>query len=130
MSGQAFESEALDQLQNSFKRLEVELKDKEYRNLAKKSFQCATKCCINSEANAIDSCVGECTQPLMQYQQFVQQQVQTFQERLQRCQRDCNEEIVSSLTPTTPLLILLFPPRLTRFHSKTESHILTCRSCP
>ena len=55
MSGQAFESEALDQLQNSFKRLEVELKDKEYRNLAKKSFQCATKCCINSEANAIDS---------------------------------------------------------------------------
>ena len=95
MSGQDFKSDALDQLQNSFRKLEVDLKDTEYRSLAKKSFQCATKCCINSDAAAIDSCVNECTQPLMHYQKFVQQQVQTFQQRLQRCQMDCNEEIVS-----------------------------------
>ena len=93
MSGQTFgDKEAFEQLKKSFQRVDAELKDNIYRRLAKKSFQCATKCCINSEVGALDSCIGDCTQPMVQYKQLVQHEVQIFQERLQRCQMNCNEE--------------------------------------
>lgn len=86
-------NEDLNRLQSAFALLENDLKDTVFRPLAKSSFQCATDCCTGTSIEELEPCITKCTNALQMYQQIVQSEVKTFQDRLRRCQMNCNEEM-------------------------------------
>ena len=58
----------------------------------KESFSCAAKCCINASSKSLNQCAEQCMRKMPVMQKIVQQEMQAFQERLQRCQMSCNDE--------------------------------------
>jgi len=55
--------------------------------------KCATKCCVNEEASLEETqrCIEKCSQGVNTAQNFVQQEIGSFQNRLQRCVLDCQD---------------------------------------
>ena len=80
-------------LQNDVEKLQEDLVDKVFRHVMKDSFSCAAKCCINASGKKRNSCTENCMQKMPVMQNIVKNEMQTFQQRLQRCQMNCNEEI-------------------------------------
>ncbi|XP_063700684.1 protein FAM136A [Culicoides brevitarsis] len=64
---------------------------------------CAAKCCENQTASldSVQSCVERCSLPLTRSQNYVQNELQYFQKRLQRCVMDCNDSVRDRM-PASP----------------------------
>ena len=80
-------------LQNEIEKLQDNMVDKIFRPVMKDSFSCAAKCCINANSKNLNHCAENCMKKMPVMQNIVQQEMQTFQQRLQRCQMNCNEEV-------------------------------------
>lgn len=63
--------------------------------------KCAAKCCENNEASldSIQRCVEKCSVPLHNAQNYVQNELEGLQKRLQRCVMDCNDLIKDKMGP-------------------------------
>lgn len=63
--------------------------------------KCAMQCCENSEAtlDRVQHCVEKCSVPLHSAQNYVQNELETLQKRLQRCVMDCNDVIKDKMGP-------------------------------
>lgn len=64
---------------------------------------CAAKCCENQTASldSVQGCVERCSLPLTRAQNYVQNELQYFQKRLQRCVMDCNDSVRDRM-PASP----------------------------
>ncbi|CAG0878959.1 unnamed protein product [Darwinula stevensoni] len=64
---------------------------------------CAAKCCTNTEANLeeVHACIEQCARPLTGAQNYVQSEMQHFQDRLQRCVITCQDGIKDRVLPET-----------------------------
>lgn len=64
---------------------------------------CAAKCCENtsSSMDTVQNCVERCSLPLNRAQNYVQNELQYFQKRLQRCVMDCNDSVRDRM-PASP----------------------------
>ena len=85
-------SPEMRQLQDDMEKLQDNMIDKIFRPLMKDAFSCAAKCCITAKSRDLNNCANDCQKKMPMMQQIVQQEMQTFQQRLQRCQMNCNEE--------------------------------------
>ncbi|KAK2703467.1 protein FAM136A-like [Artemia franciscana] len=65
--------------------------------------QCAAKCCLDDKASTeqIHSCIDRCSVPLQKGQQYVQQELTQFQDRLQRCVMSCQDNLKDKIGPKT-----------------------------
>ncbi|XP_055379470.1 protein FAM136A [Condylostylus longicornis] len=76
--------------------------DKEYlRKMQVEMHRCAAKCCEdqNSSVDVVQRCVERCTTPVTRAQRFVQNELESYQQRLQRCVMQCNDDIRAEMSP-------------------------------
>lgn len=63
--------------------------------------RCAARCCDdgNVSLDRVQQCVENCSKPLQVSQDYVQSEIQSFQNRLQRCVMECNDDIKLKMGP-------------------------------
>eukprot|EP01023_Acetabularia_acetabulum_P038343 TRINITY_DN3671_c0_g1_i1.p1 TRINITY_DN3671_c0_g1~~TRINITY_DN3671_c0_g1_i1.p1 ORF type:complete len:149 (-),score=26.80 TRINITY_DN3671_c0_g1_i1:189-635(-) len=77
--------------------------DKSYiRPEQKRSFECCAHCCdISKDQQALMNCVDQCQLKVSRQQNVVNQLMQDFQNRLQRCAVRCND-MAKEMLPANP----------------------------
>lgn len=78
--------------------------------------------CGNTTASIDDvhMCVEECQKPVQRAQNFVQSELQRFQESLQRCVMSCQDEVKDKVTPDLP------EDKLAKFREQFEGCAIKC----
>ena len=79
----------------------IESIDKTYlRKLRKEAFLCNANCC-DSPGNheQVQMCVTNCEKKIVAAEQNLSQELQLFQQRLQRCTYACKDEVESKAAP-------------------------------
>ncbi|CAG5133449.1 unnamed protein product [Candidula unifasciata] len=66
-------------------------------------YHCNAKCCENSNASLEDvqKCIDECSKDVIRAQTYLQNEIEIFQNRLQRCAMTCQDRLRDAL-PTKP----------------------------
>ncbi|RMZ92932.1 hypothetical protein BpHYR1_042216 [Brachionus plicatilis] len=75
---------------------EIDSIDREYlRKIQGNMFRCNANCCDNPNISQTDleRCLETCSHPAVKAQQFMNQQMQEIQDRVQRCLMSCADEI-------------------------------------
>jgi len=79
-----------------------EVERKNLRPRARETYACAVKCYdkagTNSSQQQIQQCVQQCQVPFQQSQHMVNQEVQFFQDRLNRAMMACQDEVRDLMT--------------------------------
>jgi len=96
--------EAQTRVQTSIKAFVNEVDKGHLRPMEKAMHLCAADCCGDKTASIdeVHKCVERCQQGTVRAQQFVQQELERFQETLSRCVLQCQDEVKDKVTPTTP----------------------------
>uniref|UniRef100_T1IIX2 Protein FAM136A n=1 Tax=Strigamia maritima TaxID=126957 RepID=T1IIX2_STRMM len=73
------------------------------RKLQANMHACALKCCQNEDASLeqVQRCVQDCSGPLSSAQSYVQTEMNSFQDRLQRGVLECQDKIRDKIGPNT-----------------------------
>ncbi|KAK7010885.1 protein FAM136A, partial [Biomphalaria glabrata] len=66
-------------------------------------YQCSAKCCQDSKASLEDvqRCIDNCSKDVNKAQAYLQNEIEIFQNRLQRCAMSCQDKIRDEL-PAKP----------------------------
>ncbi|OQR93431.1 hypothetical protein ACHHYP_02532 [Achlya hypogyna] len=74
-----------------------------FRPLQRKSYVCVVDCFDNKNCSAeqLQHCIDRCQAPMQGVQNYVSQEMQSFQNRLQRAARDCQDKAQDDL-PRNP----------------------------
>uniref|UniRef100_A0A7S2V684 Protein FAM136A n=1 Tax=Fibrocapsa japonica TaxID=94617 RepID=A0A7S2V684_9STRA len=77
--------------------------DQKYlRPIQRKTYLCMAKCFEgNSSRQETENCTTRCPAELQQAQHVLQSELQTLQNRVQRCAAQCQEDIQNLVTPST-----------------------------
>ncbi|CCI45810.1 unnamed protein product [Albugo candida] len=69
------------------------------RDFQKRGYLCSAQCFDDktSSSEQIQNCVERCQFPMQQLQNVIQQELQSFQNRLQRCAMDCQDRARDSI---------------------------------
>merc|ERR1712122_471195 len=91
-SAQARVQDAVTSMVNSLDRTHI-------RKIQHGMYQCSMKCCENesSSMEEVQHCLDRCSQPVTHAQSYFQQELSTFQNRLQRCAMDCQDQVRDKL---------------------------------
>ncbi|GBG27633.1 Protein FAM136A [Hondaea fermentalgiana] len=86
------------------------LEKQRIRPMRKEAFLCSAKCCDSAVGNEqLQNCVQECQRKTAQTESIISQELETFQQRLQRCAMGCNDraqdQIPADPNAQTPELI-------------------------
>ena len=82
-------SQAVDDL---FAKLDVN----HVRKIQRKAFLCSARCCEGQAMReSVQRCLEQCAAPVTQAQKYVGEEMQHFQERLQRCVLTCGDKFKS-----------------------------------
>ncbi|KAL4230188.1 hypothetical protein ACF0H5_010573 [Mactra antiquata] len=70
------------------------------RKMMKGMHTCSAKCCDNTSlsSNEFQRCLETCSEPLMRVNNYLDQEVKNFQNRLNRCAMDCQDVSRDKLT--------------------------------
>jgi len=95
---------AQNRVQTAMKDFINEIDRTRLRSLERDMHLCAANCCDDKTAKIDDvhSCVERCQQPTMRAQQYVQSELERFQESLSRCVLQCQDEVKDKVGPNTP----------------------------
>ncbi|RHX98381.1 hypothetical protein DYB30_007378 [Aphanomyces astaci] len=68
--------------------------------IQRNAYVCSVKCFDNKDVSAeqLQHCIERCQQPMAQVQNYMSQEMQTFQNRLQRCAMECQDRAKDSLS--------------------------------
>lgn len=63
--------------------------------------RCAANCCVNRNVSLerVQKCVDNCSATINWAQTYVQKEFEIFQNRLQRCVMDCNDDVRQKMGP-------------------------------
>ncbi|XP_071949010.1 protein FAM136A-like [Antedon mediterranea] len=78
-----------------------ELDTQHIRKMQGNMYRCSAKCCDNTSSSMEEAqrCIERCSQPLQQAQNTIQHELQDYQERLQRCAIQCQDDVKDRLSP-------------------------------
>eukprot|EP01025_Chloroclados_australasicus_P028351 TRINITY_DN2811_c0_g1_i1.p2 TRINITY_DN2811_c0_g1~~TRINITY_DN2811_c0_g1_i1.p2 ORF type:complete len:148 (+),score=21.37 TRINITY_DN2811_c0_g1_i1:220-663(+) len=94
--------ESQQSLTQAVENMTNELDKKYIRPQQKKSFECCAQCCDTAkDQQALMACVDQCQVKVSRQQSVVNQLMQDFQNRLQRCASRCND-IAQEMVPSNP----------------------------
>ncbi|OQR81508.1 hypothetical protein THRCLA_23354 [Thraustotheca clavata] len=74
-----------------------------FRPMQRKSYEDVVKCFDNKNCSSeqLQHCIDRCQAPMQQVQNYVSQEIQQFQNRLQRAARECQDQAQDNL-PRNP----------------------------
>ncbi|XP_050396135.1 protein FAM136A [Patella vulgata] len=78
--------------------------DKEcLRKMQYDMYQCSSKCCQNNSysLDQVQNCIEKCSTKVTSAQTYIQNELQMFQDRLQRCAMGCQDQIRDKVGPNT-----------------------------
>ncbi|XP_074641576.1 protein FAM136A-like [Tubulanus polymorphus] len=80
-----------------------ELDKTHLRKMQASMYRCSTKCCEDNyySMEDVQRCLEQCSRPVQSAQQYIQGEMENFQNRLQRCAMDCQDRIRDKLGPNT-----------------------------
>lgn len=83
----------------ALKKLASDIDKQCLRKMQADMHMCAARCCSNSEDSMekVHNCVQSCTVNLARAQKYVQDEIENFQNRLQRCVLQCSDEASDKL---------------------------------
>lgn len=95
------------------------------RTIMKKGYLCSAKCFENQKwtSEKLQQCVQRCQEPSAQAQNVVQQELQVFQNRVQRCASECQDRAQDE---ATALGQKLNEDKITQIQSKMEDCVSKC----
>jgi hypothetical protein len=63
------------------------------RRIQRKAYLCSARCCESQDVReSVERCLELCAAPTVQAQKYVSEEMQRFQERLQRCVLSCGDK--------------------------------------
>ncbi|XP_041369187.1 protein FAM136A-like isoform X1 [Gigantopelta aegis] len=77
--------------------------DKEcLRKMQADMYRCSTKCCENqsSSLEEVQNCIDRCSTNVNKAQTYIQNELQNYQSRLQRCAMDCQDKVRDKVSPS------------------------------
>uniref|UniRef100_A0A6A7G566 Protein FAM136A-like isoform X2 n=1 Tax=Hirondellea gigas TaxID=1518452 RepID=A0A6A7G566_9CRUS len=95
--------QAQSRIQESMTSLVNDLDKSFLRIIQRDMHRCAAECCDQKEPSVdqVHSCIERCSAPLHGAQSYVQNELQQFQERLQRCVLMCQDRVKDRVTANT-----------------------------
>jgi len=94
---------AQSRVQNAIKDFINAVDKSTLRGYEKKMHLCAAECCDDDLAHVEDvhRCIEKCQQPTQQAQQYVQSELERFQDMLQRCVLSCQDQVRDKVGPNS-----------------------------
>ena len=94
---------AQERVQNSIRDFVNHVDKSHLREVERQMHLCAADCCTNKEASINDmlACKDKCEIPAKKAQQYLQSELERFQESLNRCVLSCQDDIKDKMTPNT-----------------------------
>ncbi|KAK7477072.1 hypothetical protein BaRGS_00031658 [Batillaria attramentaria] len=73
------------------------------RKLQADMYRCSTKCCEDkiTSLEEVQQCIDSCSTRVNNAQNYIQSEIQMFQNRLQRCVLSCEDKIRDKISSTT-----------------------------
>ncbi|KAL8562745.1 hypothetical protein ACOMHN_022620 [Nucella lapillus] len=73
------------------------------RNMQAEMYRCSTKCCEEKSGTLEDvqDCIERCTSKVTKAQNYVQNEIQMFQDRMQRCVMTCDDHVRPKISYNT-----------------------------
>jgi len=92
------------------------------RGLERNMHLCAAECCSDSAANVEDvhRCIEKCQGPTQRAQQYVQSELERFQETLSRCVLQCQDDVKDKVGPKTS------EAEISRYRGEFETCAISC----
>lgn len=95
-------SDPNSRMQQAVERLLTDLDKRHLRPMRKESFLCSAKCCDSATSNEqLQQCVNSCGAKVGKTEQMVSQELEQFQQRLQRCAMICSDKAQEQM-PSDP----------------------------
>lgn len=92
-------SEEEFKLQQNVERLISNVDKNHLRRIRKESFLCGAKCCDDSaDHEQLNGCVNACQQNIQTAEEAISQELNNFQNRLQRCAMNCRDSVQDQIT--------------------------------
>ncbi|GFR04544.1 protein FAM136A [Trichonephila clavipes] len=84
--------------------------------------RCAAKCCDNPSLSMEEShtCIESCSKTITEAQAYLQNELTNYQDRLQRCVMQCQDNIRDKVTPSTT------EAQVSSFKKDFESCVVKC----
>ncbi|XP_023347450.1 protein FAM136A [Eurytemora carolleeae] len=94
---------AQSRVQTAIKDFINEIDRTKLRGLERSMHLCAADCCTDTTATVEDvhRCVEKCQGPTQRSQQYVQSELERFQEALSRCVLQCQDDVKDKVGPNT-----------------------------
>jgi len=97
--------------------------DKEHlRKMQADMYRCSATCCETPQFNMDEAqhCVERCSKPLNEAQNTISQELQSLQDRLQRCAMDCQDKVRDKVGPKTTEV------EVSKYRTEMESCVVKC----
>ncbi|XP_054167143.1 protein FAM136A-like [Oppia nitens] len=96
-------SEAQTRVQKAFHQLMNDLDKTCMRQIQGQMHRCAAQCCDRTDLSmdANHECISKCSQPLQTAQTYVEQEVTSFQDRMERCVLSCQDQVKDKIGVNT-----------------------------
>ncbi|XP_052100598.1 protein FAM136A-like [Mytilus californianus] len=90
-------------VQNAATSMYEELDRTVLRKMQGDMFKCGAKCCENTSGSVeeVQRCIERCAEPLTKCQTYIQNEMQQFQDRLQRGALDCQDKAKDQMGPSS-----------------------------
>ena len=95
----AVKEEDMEQLQKQLDQFTDSLDKTTFRPLQKKTFDCSSKCCDDTKQSheTFQRCIQNCAVTMQEKETVVNNELQIFQQKVQRCAQTCNDKAQSFL---------------------------------
>ncbi|KAF8774737.1 protein FAM136A-like [Argiope bruennichi] len=92
------------------------------RNMQGDMHRCAAKCCDNRSLSMEEThqCIESCSKTITEAQNFLQNELTNYQDRIQRCVMQCQDSIRDKVTPSTT------EAEVSAFKKDFESCVVKC----
>lgn len=95
----AVKDKDMEQLQKQLEQFTDSLDKTTFRPLQKKTFDCSSKCCDDTKQSheTFQRCIQNCAATMQEKETVVNNELQIFQQKVQRCAQTCNDKAQSFL---------------------------------
>lgn len=93
-------SSAQSRVQNEAENMLTTIEKEHIRPIQREAHLCAARCCENQNLGTqnVQDCISKCFLPAHRGQEYVNQEINNFQERLSRCAKTCQDRIQDKIS--------------------------------
>lgn len=99
-----------------------QLDQEHLRKMQGEMYRCGAKCCDqqNLSMDEVHRCIDRCSEPVNRAQALIQNEIQMFQDRLQRCALACQDQVRDKMSPGAT------EADISRYRHELESCVRKC----